>query len=87
MDESWIFVDIGFSSNNPTCGLSFGNEPSRCVQFSSAKQQIVERIRFLPEGANLLIEAPLSVCFDSKGNPKGRKIEGRAVSIGIGMKT
>src|SRR5258708_36039907 len=74
-DESWIFLDIGFSNRNPTCGLSFGNDLPQCVQFGVARKQILERIRSSSAGVDLLIEAPLSVCFDSKGNPKGRKIE------------
>ena len=74
-DDRWIFLDIGFSSRSPTCGLLFGNDLPQCVRFGEAKQRILERIQSSSTGVELVIEAPLSICFDSKGNPKGRKIE------------
>lgn len=74
-DGNWIFLDIGFSHNKPSSGLLFGDgvPQSRC--FGCARRQIVQRIREAKTTVNLVIEAPLSICFDSKGNPKGRRIE------------
>src|SRR6266700_7427838 len=74
-DDRWILLAIGFSSRKPSCGLLLGTDLPQCVQFGEAKQRILERIQSSPTGIELVIEAPLSVCFDSRGNPKGRKIE------------
>ncbi|MGA3264334.1 MAG: hypothetical protein ABSC47_09860 [Terracidiphilus sp.] len=74
---NWIFLDIGFSSNGKTCGLAFADESPRDLQFGEARNAIVGHIRKQNGSINLVIEAPLSVCFDSNRNPKGRKIEKR----------
>jgi len=75
VDRTWIFLDIGFSSQRPSCGLLFGEARPECVQFWEAKQRILERVVSSPTQVGLVIEAPLSVCFGSNGNPKGRRIE------------
>ena len=72
---NWIFLDVGFSNQKRTCGLIIGNDPPMCVRFSDAVQLILKGISESKEEINLLIEAPLSVCFSSDGNPKGRAIE------------
>ena len=77
-DGNWVFLDIGFSNRGQTCGLLFGDGLPRSVQFTQAGQMIVEQIRQSKSTINLVIEAPLSVCFDSIGNPTGRKIEKEA---------
>jgi hypothetical protein len=74
-ENRWIFFDIGFSNKRLSFGLAFGNEPPECFQFGQARDEILERIKVSPTNINLLIEAPLSICFDAKGNPKGRTIE------------
>jgi hypothetical protein len=74
-DGNWIFLDIGFSSARPTCGFAFGDEDPSCLSFGATKTQVIERIRGCSDQVNLVIEAPLSVCFDAVGNPKGRRIE------------
>jgi hypothetical protein len=74
-DGNWIFLDIGFASTKKTCGLIFGNAKPECVRFGDAKRQIVTQISKSDSTVNLVIEAPLSVCFDQRGNPKGRAIE------------
>ena len=75
-DGHWIFLDIGFANQARTCGLLFGDATPEVVQFGEATCQIVSRIKNWKQ-TNLVIEAPLSVCFDLKGNPKGRLIEQR----------
>jgi len=71
----WIFLDIGFSSKKKSCGLLVRNEDRpRCVTFASAKSEIEREVN-KGNPLNLVIEAPLSVCFDSLGNPTGRQIE------------
>jgi hypothetical protein len=73
---SWIFLDIGFAKGgNKTCGLLFGDDDPKCVEFGECREQIVKQIRNSTNVVNLVIEAPLSICFDSKRNPKGRFIE------------
>jgi len=70
----WIFLDIGFASKARSCGFLVGDGNPRCVTFAEASAQIKDactRSRAL----NLVIEAPLSVCFDCLGNPTGRSIE------------
>jgi hypothetical protein len=74
---TWVFLDIGFSNNGKTCGLAFDDESPRSLQYGKARKEIVDRIRKHEGLVNLVIEAPLSVCFDCHGNPKGRKIERR----------
>ncbi|HLQ51416.1 MAG TPA: hypothetical protein VK129_07955 [Terriglobales bacterium] len=74
-DGNWVFLDIGFSNSARSCGLILGDTAPQCVQFNDAKKKILERVRDSISTLNLVIEAPLSVCFDSKGNPKGRRIE------------
>ncbi len=45
------------------------------MQFGDARRQIIENIMKSVWPMNLVIEAPLSVCFDSNRNPTGRSIE------------
>jgi hypothetical protein len=70
----WMFLDVGFSSKERTCGLLFGEESPKCVTFAQAKAKIIQRAADA-SGFNLVIEAPLSVCFNDSGNPTPRKIE------------
>ncbi len=72
---TWIITDIGFSNKKRTCGLSLDFRDPNCVSFSELKTQVIDHIRQAQSSCNLLIEAPLSVSFDSNGNPIGRSIE------------
>ncbi|MGD0520652.1 MAG: hypothetical protein ABSA48_05290 [Terracidiphilus sp.] len=72
---NWIILDIGFSSKKKTCGFAFDDESPRSLRYGEARSAIVDRVRGQNGLINLVIEAPLSVCFDTNGNPKGRKIE------------
>lgn len=72
---TWIFLDIGFSNSGRTCGLLVSNGQPHEFLFSEAKKEIKNVTLGSKSPVNLVIEAPLSVCFDSKGNPKGRTIE------------
>ncbi len=71
---NWIFCDIGFSAK-ATCGVACGEEQAHLLPFGEACRRIVEEIGQAQNSINFVIEAPLSVAFDAKGNPKGRKIE------------
>jgi hypothetical protein len=73
-DGNWIFLDIGFSSKKKSCGLLVRDGKPRCLTFAAATAEITKEIA-RTAASNLVIEAPLSVCFDSSGNPKRRSIE------------
>jgi hypothetical protein len=72
---NWVFLDIGFSNHARSCGLLFGEGEPTNERFADAKEKIIEWLRNSETTANLVIEGPLSVCFDRLGNPKGRSIE------------
>jgi hypothetical protein len=74
-DGNWLFVDIGFSAKKASSGLLIGDGNPICVQFGEATRQIIEHVRRATTSTNLVIEAPLSVCFNKRGNPTGRTIE------------
>jgi len=73
-DGNWIFLDVGFSSAGKTCGVLVGEGEPQLETFSAATQRIVETIAASNSTMNIVIEAPLSVCFRN-GNPTGRSIE------------
>ncbi|MEN8134394.1 MAG: hypothetical protein ABFS18_02505 [Thermodesulfobacteriota bacterium] len=72
---NWVFLDIGFANKSSSCGLLFGNDDPDEVTFNEATEIICEYLSKQQQATNLVIEAPLSVSFDLKGNPKGRKPE------------
>ena len=78
-NDSWLFLDVGFSAGKPSSGLLIGNGEPACVQFGEARRQIVEYVKGAKTPTNLVIEAPLSVCFNKNGNPVGRLIEKEVV--------
>lgn len=71
----WIVLDIGFANKSASCGLLVNRESPIELQFNEAVQKICQFISNSTKPVNLVIEAPLSVAFDSKGNPKGRTVE------------
>ncbi len=73
----WVYLDIGFSNNTKSCGLLIDESTPEEVTFSDAVAIICNYINNSIHPVNLVIEAPLSVAFDAKGNPKGRSIEKR----------
>ncbi len=73
----WVFVDMGFSQKKKSCGIAVGDKEPQEVLFSSIAPQILNAISKGSGPLNLLIEAPLSVAFDVKGNPTSRRIEKR----------
>ncbi|MBL3601127.1 MAG: hypothetical protein JMN25_14880 [gamma proteobacterium endosymbiont of Lamellibrachia anaximandri] len=72
---NWVFIDIGFANKAKSCGLLFGDGVPTEITFNDAVVAIVEYIHSSSKPINLVIEAPLSVTFDNKGNPKGRCVE------------
>lgn len=71
----WLILDIGFSSAQPTCCLSVGNDDPQLLTFAEVCSRIVEFVRNSDTQVNLVIEAPLSVTFRENGNPISRSIE------------
>jgi hypothetical protein len=78
-DGNWLFLDIGFSANKSSSGLLIGDGEAHTLQFGEAKQRIVEHVKRATSPTSLVIEAPLSVCFNRSGNPTGRLIERESV--------
>lgn len=74
-EGNWIFLDIGFSHRSRTTGLLIGDGDPEVLQFGAARERVVQKIGASAAAVNLVIEAPLSVAFDSRGNPKGRSVE------------
>jgi len=73
-DDNWIFVDIGFSGKKKSCGVIFGGEQAECLTFGNAQRKIAQFVS-AKTSVNLVIEAPLSVCFSRNGDPEGRDLE------------
>jgi hypothetical protein len=71
----WLILDIGFANKADSCGLLINHETPVNLQFNAAKERICRFISNSTKPVNLVIEAPLSVAFDLKGNPKGRAVE------------
>jgi len=74
-DGNWIFLDIGFSCESRSCGFAFGEETPKSITFANAISAVIDRVQTSERSTRLVVEAPLSVCFDRLGNPKGRRIE------------
>jgi hypothetical protein len=74
-DGNWVFLDIGFSAKARSSGLLIADGEPKCFQFADATRQITEHVSLAKTTTNLVIEAPLSVCFNKSGNPTGRRIE------------
>lgn len=73
-----IAVDLGFSGKDETTGISVvlagrGSCPQagKCFTFAGAVKQTSQSLQGSSE-AVLIIEAPLSACFGSNGNPSPR---------------
>jgi len=75
--EDWLILDIGFANKATSCGLIINEEAPVALQFNDAKERMCRFISSNNAPVNLIIESPLSVAFDIKGNPKGRSIEKR----------
>src|SRR4051794_21199759 len=70
-----VFLDVGFAAAKRSSGLFFGDGDAKCFEFAEARDQIVEHVKRAASLTNLVIEAPLSVCFNKNGNPTGRRFE------------
>lgn len=73
----WVFVDLGFAEKSKSCGVLLNDGPAQLMQFAALQKWLQGVVRMTPGPLNLVIEAPLSVAFNSSGNPTGRAIERR----------
>ena len=85
----WVFVDLGFSQAAKSCGFLIGDGEPLDISFSQLRAHMLELIDGDGRPLNLLIEAPLSVAFNERGNPTGRFVEKRGVQtrywyVGLG---
>ena len=64
----WLILDIGFANQSASCGLMIDQSPPAALQFGETVERICKFIAASNEPVNLVIEAPLSVSFDVKGN-------------------
>ena len=72
---NWVFLDVGFSTKKLSSGLAIRDAQPNPMRFADAKRLIVEHVTRANSATSLVIEAPLSVCFNKNGNPTGRRIE------------
>jgi hypothetical protein len=80
-----IAVDLGFSKNNPSCGVAWRGDDSdlkpnpTCLHFGESIRQVASMLSKAGTTATLIIEAPLSYRFvddkgtSKEGNPQGRQ--------------
>lgn len=73
----WVFVDVGFSNKEKSYGFLCDDGQPEELTFSEARARLVHLVQSGTQPLNLVLEAPLSVAFDSLENPVGRKIEKR----------
>jgi len=73
----WVFVDLGFSQNARSCGLLLHDDNPSDLSFSELQRELISIVTARQAPLNLLLEAPLSIAFNSTGNPTGRSIERR----------
>jgi hypothetical protein len=87
-----IAVDLGFAEQGQTCGIAWrgatAGDASSSTTFGGCIRQIAELVAVEPRCA-LIIEAPLSGCFNADGNPIARdygetRANGRSLESGRG---
>ena len=81
--KDWIFVDIGFSSTEESCGVAIGNVEAEEVKFANLVKIAVSKVTEVEKPntpLNLLLEAPLSIAFTADGNPTARFFESKTNS-------
>ncbi len=77
--DNWMFVDIGFASTKRSSALAVADNPPQLLTFAELSEELVQALKTPVAPVNLVIEAPLSIAFNSEGNPTGRKIEKRGL--------
>lgn len=87
-----VAVDLGFAEQDETCGIAWRSgattDEASCKTFGGCIRQIAELMAAETRSA-LIIEAPLSGCFNADGNPIARdygetNANGRSLESGRG---
>lgn len=73
----WAFVDLGFSEKSESCGVLYGTGDAEEKQFRDMLLWLEKIVGSSTTPLNLVLEAPLSVAFNARGNPTGRSVERR----------
>jgi hypothetical protein len=88
-----VAVDLGFAERDETCGLAWrcgaAPEEAASTTFGGCIRRIAELVTAAEARAALIIEAPLSGCFNADGNPMARdygetRANGRSLESGRG---
>ncbi len=70
-----VAIDLGFSGEKRSCGfatrVNFSSEIPKNIRFDECILRTANFINMHPESV-LIIEAPLSAAFNTKGNPQSR---------------
>ena len=77
-EGDWLFVDVGFSKNELSCGVLKNDGQPKTVKFGGLVRCVVkEATKETTTPLNLVLEAPLSVTFDKDHNPTPRSCDRR----------
>jgi hypothetical protein len=76
-----IAVDLGFAENDESCGVAW-RRPGRNggemeLSFGDCLSFVAELVASVPDVAALIVEAPLSGCFNDMGNPIAREYDSK----------
>ena len=72
----WMIVDLGFSATQLSCGIWTKANGACVVEFGQLVKRVIEEAQKNDSGPlNLLLEAPLSVAFNERGNPTRRRCD------------
>lgn len=72
----WMIVDLGFSATQRSCGIWTKAKGADVVEFGVLVKRVKKEAQKAdPVPLNLLLEAPLSVAFNKRGNPTRRRCE------------
>lgn len=72
----WMIVDLGFSAKKRSCGIWTEADDACVAEFGQLVKRVIEEARKSdPRPLNLLLEAPLSVAFNKRGNPTRRRCD------------
>jgi hypothetical protein len=80
----WVIVDLGFAaSGRKSTAVMVGDAEPELLDFATACDRVVE-VAQMSSGHPLMLvlEAPLSICFDEKRNPIGRDFERKSGADG-----
>ena len=72
----WIIVDMGFANTKASCGVAIGDCTPKNIRYCDLVKKVIDAAKEdKRKHLNLLLEAPLSMAFDTRGNPMPRSFE------------